>query len=272
MRAYEHVDAVDLKDVDPIERAPQRRAVRTSRPPIVKSLGEERQPARLILGKFGHSTVFKASGNVRTIFGFRRINPRAPAPTPLLYRRHARGVSTTPKNSKRSYGIGRFDVKKSRETLRFAAAACIGFAASLPAGMGLASAQLASPPPASAPTPPAGTAPRTADPCGGPGRLLATLNRPTVGYSPCAVKAGTAVFELGYQNQVTGSATSGSTQSQVPQNFLRFGVARNFEADVIGPNYERTRTYAAGVGNAVTAGVADYGLGFKYELVPFSIS
>jgi hypothetical protein len=103
------------------------------------------------------------------------------------------------------------------------------------------------------------------DPCGGPGRLLATANRPTVGFSACSVKAHTVVFELGYQNQVSGTSAAGSVQSQVPQNFLRVGIVPRFELDVIGPNYEATRTFAAGGLDRVTHGVTDSGLGMKYE-------
>ncbi len=115
-------------------------------------------------------------------------------------------------------------------------------------------------------TPAPSPAPTASDPCGGPGRLLATANRPTVGFSPCAVKDHTAVFELGYQNQVNGTPANGSVQAQVPQNFLRLGVAPRFELDVIGPNYEATKKYAAGAPTTLTNGVADSGLGFKYEL------
>src|SRR5580692_1343756 len=122
--------------------------------------------------------------------------------------------------------------------------------------------------PAIAPQATPSPAPTIADPCAGPGRLLATANRPTVGYSTCAVKARTAVFELGYQNQVTGTSAAGSVQAQVPQNFLRIGVAPRFEVDVIGPNYEATKRYAAGAPTTLTNGVTDSGLGFKYELPP----
>ena len=106
------------------------------------------------------------------------------------------------------------------------------------------------------------------DPCGGPGRLLATANRPTIGYSTCAVAKGTAVFELGYQNQVNGTPTDGSVQTQLPQNFLRIGAATRFELDVIGPNYVGLRTYAPGSPGSVSHGVTDSGLGFKYQLPP----
>jgi hypothetical protein len=115
---------------------------------------------------------------------------------------------------------------------------------------------------------PAASATPAPDPCGGEARLLATANRPTIGYSACAVKQDTAVFELGYQNQVTGTASDGSVQSQIPQNFLRLGIAQRFELDVIGPNYVRTRSYDAVAPSTVTNGVTDSGLGFKYEFVP----
>ncbi len=106
------------------------------------------------------------------------------------------------------------------------------------------------------------------DPCAGPGRLLATANRPTVGFSACAIAVHTAVFELGYQNQVTGTPSNGSVQSQVPQNVLRVGIAPRFELDVVGPNYIGTRQYAPGESGSVTNGVADSGLGMKYEFQP----
>jgi hypothetical protein len=117
------------------------------------------------------------------------------------------------------------------------------------------------------PSPNASPSPRAtpSDPCGGPGRLLATANRPTIGYSTCAVAAHTVVFELGYQNQVNATASAGSVQSQVPQNFLRVGVAPHFELDVIGPNYVATRVYATAIPGRTSYGVNDSGLGFKFQ-------
>ncbi len=140
----------------------------------------------------------------------------------------------------------------------------IALAAALAAiGIGVLSA-----PPARADAVAAATPTPAPDPCGGPGRLLTTANRPTVGYSTCAVARGTAVFELGYQNQVNGTPSDGSVQSQVPQNFLRIGAATRFELDVIGPNYVGLRSYAPGSSGSVTHGVTDSGLGFKYQLPP----
>jgi hypothetical protein len=145
------------------------------------------------------------------------------------------------------------------------ARAAAAFAATLAQSV----AAIASPAPGGSPSPATTAAPSpAADPCGGPARLLATANRPTVGFSTCAVQLGTAVFELGYQNQTNGEGSIGSVQSQAPQNFLRLGIARRFELDVIGPNYEQTRTFSPGHGDVVEHGVADYGAGFKAQLPP----
>ncbi len=108
----------------------------------------------------------------------------------------------------------------------------------------------------------------SADPCAGAGRLLATANRPTVGFSACAVAKGTAVFELGYQNQVNGTSRAGSVVTQVPQAFVRLGIAQRFEVDAIGPDAETIRTFAPGHPSATVHGLADSGIGFKYELAP----
>lgn len=111
-------------------------------------------------------------------------------------------------------------------------------------------------------------APQQSDPCGGPGRLLATANRPTVGYSACAVKRGTVVFELGYQNEVDGIPDKGAVVSQVPQTFTRVGAGTRFEFDLIGPNYVTVRSYSSGAPGTTQHGVTDSGIGFKYELPP----
>jgi hypothetical protein len=132
------------------------------------------------------------------------------------------------------------------------------------AGLTVLAVRCVSADPVASPSP--APSPQASDPCDGPDRLLATANRPTIGYSACAVKKGTAVFELGYQNQVSGTPSKGSVESQVPQNFLRIGAATRFELDVIGPNYVATREYPGTSG--VTHGVTDSGLGFKYELPP----
>jgi hypothetical protein len=76
-------------------------------------------------------------------------------------------------------------------------------------------------------------------------------------------------LEVGYQNEVRGTANNGGVESQVPQNFLRMGVATRFELDVIGPNYEGLRSYSPMVSGSPIYGVVDSGLGFKYELQPF---
>ncbi len=98
------------------------------------------------------------------------------------------------------------------------------------------------------------------DPCGGPARLLATLNRPTIGYSACALPKGAIVLEDGYQNQYQ-SGPAASVISTFPQGFQRVGIADRLELDLIGPAYDRSR-----IGRTIATGYNDLGLGFKYEL------
>ena len=118
-------------------------------------------------------------------------------------------------------------------------------------GMVLILAVAASPAPAASPA--ASPAP---DPCASAGgtALLSALNRPTIGFSPCAVKPGESVFELGYANQAGDAA-----QATYPQGNLRFGVVPDLEVDVLGPNYEVTR------GPAAQRGFLDSGIGAKWE-------
>ncbi|HKU67419.1 MAG TPA: transporter [Candidatus Baltobacteraceae bacterium] len=98
-------------------------------------------------------------------------------------------------------------------------------------------AALASPSPSPAPT-------AVPDPCGGEHtNLLAALNRPSIGFSPCAVKPHEGVIEAGYANAAgdTGSLAT------YPQGFVRYGGAPNFEVD------------------AIAGGRFDSGFGAKYE-------
>lgn len=93
--------------------------------------------------------------------------------------------------------------------------------------------------------------PPPADPCGGAHTaLLSALNRPTIGFSPCAVKPRDAVFEAGYANQAGGQPLA-----LYPQGFLRYGVAPNLEIDALVPS-----------------GKFDSGFGFKYELAHDAVS
>jgi hypothetical protein len=98
----------------------------------------------------------------------------------------------------------------------------------------------AEPSPSPSPTP-------NADPCGTPRTdLLAAIDRPTVGFSACAVKPNDVIAEFGYANQ----SSSGAGNADVyPQGFVRLGVAPNIEFDVIAPT-----------------GHLDSGAGLKYEL------
>lgn len=96
------------------------------------------------------------------------------------------------------------------------------------------------------------------DVCGGAQTsLLAALDRPSVGFSPCAVKPRERVFEIGYAQASGGDRRSAT----FPQGFLRFGAGPNLELDVIGPAYALQAT-----SRGRTGGFQDSGLGAKYEL------
>ena len=112
-------------------------------------------------------------------------------------------------------------------------------------------------------------APASPDPCSGTSRLLATLDRPTIGYSPCAVAPGTVVFEEGYQNQRQG-ADFAAGLVQYPQSFTRIGIEQGLEFDVIGPYYNLQSAPNGAGGSVFTRGYQDPGLGLKYELKPFA--
>jgi len=87
--------------------------------------------------------------------------------------------------------------------------------------------------------------------------MLATLNRPSIGFSACAAKPGDAIAELGYGN----AASEQGRLSTWPQGFLRFGAARDLEFDVIGPAYG-----AQNFSGVQSHGFFDSGIGAKYEL------
>ncbi|GAC1431506.1 MAG: hypothetical protein NVSMB6_29930 [Burkholderiaceae bacterium] len=105
------------------------------------------------------------------------------------------------------------------------------------------------------------------DPCGGDARLLATLNRPTIGYSACAVPPKSIILEEGYQVQEQGAGATASIATQYPQSFARIGVKRGFEVDVIGPYYNKLASPDGKGGSIRTHGYQDSGLGFKYEFL-----
>jgi Putative MetA-pathway of phenol degradation len=111
----------------------------------------------------------------------------------------------------------------------------------------MATAVAAAPTPSPSPAPPA-------DACAANGHtgLLATINRPTTGFSACAVKPHEFLGEVGYANQSGGD---GAVQYQ--QGFLRYGLEQGLEVDVIGPAYEIQRPG--------TAGFVDPGVGAKWE-------
>ena len=101
-------------------------------------------------------------------------------------------------------------------------------------------------------------------PAGATHRLLATLDRPTIGFSTCAVAKGTTVIEAGYQNStLTGSGAGNLVQYAQP--LVRVGLFDRLEFDIIPPNLNRVNA-----GGAYSAGYSDSAIGFKYELPPRS--
>lgn len=84
----------------------------------------------------------------------------------------------------------------------------------------------------------------TPDACGGTHTsLLAALNRPSIGFSACAVKTGETIVEAGYAN----AAAENGLIATYPQGFVRFGASNGWEVD------------------AIAGGRFDSGLGAKYE-------
>lgn len=72
------------------------------------------------------------------------------------------------------------------------------------------------------------------DACGGPGALLAVLDRPTVGDSTCVVPAGKLVLEAGIN---VGSAAGASGRLRTfPNAELRWGLGAHTEAVYLPPN------------------------------------
>ncbi len=100
----------------------------------------------------------------------------------------------------------------------------------------------------------AAAAPKPASLCNG--GLLAILNRPTIGYSTCAVAKHHFVGEFGMQNTVDAAGSNVS----LGQGFLRYGLGHGFEADINGPNVV--------AGSAIpAAGLQDLGLGLKWQFL-----
>lgn len=98
------------------------------------------------------------------------------------------------------------------------------------------------------------------DPCGDSTRLLASLNRPTVGYSTCTTPAGSVMLEEGYQVTAQGGASAG-VSAALMQGFQRFGLGRGLEFDLIGPTFNRSRS-----SSGFNSGYSDIGYGVKFQV------
>ncbi|MDH2910134.1 MAG: hypothetical protein HKL92_07380 [Candidatus Eremiobacteraeota bacterium] len=100
----------------------------------------------------------------------------------------------------------------------------------------------------------AAAAPKPASLCDG--GLLAILNRPTIGFSTCAVAPRQVVGEFGIQNTLDAAGSNIS----LGQGFLRYGLGHGFEADINGPNVIAGSTVPF-------AGLQDLGLGLKWQFL-----
>lgn len=103
-----------------------------------------------------------------------------------------------------------------------------------------------------------------ADPCAGPGALLAILDRPTIGDSACVVKPGVALLEMGYTYQKT-TGPNANTLTTVPQAEFRLGLIKNLELIALLPNYMLQKNTPANAPHTTVSGYSDLGIGVKYE-------
>lgn len=101
------------------------------------------------------------------------------------------------------------------------------------------------------------------DPCGGPSALLAILDRPTVGDSPCVVKPGQVLLESGIARYAPDDMSGYSLG--YPQLELRFGLPDNNELVLLPPNVNRAVTPLSSGGNRISSGGSASVLGLKHE-------
>lgn len=108
------------------------------------------------------------------------------------------------------------------------------------------------PSPPASPTP----APAQTDPCttGGRTAVLATIDRPTLGFSSCSVAPRDVLLEAGAQFN-----TGTSPLTHLGQAIWRYGAAPRLEFDALGPDYVNLR--------APGSGFADAGAGLKWQFV-----
>jgi hypothetical protein len=99
-----------------------------------------------------------------------------------------------------------------------------------------------------------------ADPCGGPSRLLATVDGPTVAFSACVVPLGHVVVETDFQHAYLRAP--GGTADNYPEGELRVGLPRNNEFVFMPPNYNQRRARGA----SAASGLSAITTGIKHEV------
>lgn len=107
----------------------------------------------------------------------------------------------------------------------------------------------------------------TPDPCGGPSALFALIDRPTVGDSPCVVKADQALLEAGVARYVPDSG--GGYSLGYPQLELRFGLPGDNELVMLPPNVSRVVSLSSG-GRQTISGASASVVGLKHEFGYYS--
>ncbi len=70
--------------------------------------------------------------------------------------------------------------------------------------------------------------------CSGDNNMIAIIDRPSVGYSPCTVANKTLFIESGYAYQ---KLTPSGYAHNLPQTEMRFGIINNTEIEFFPPNY-----------------------------------
>ncbi len=108
-----------------------------------------------------------------------------------------------------------------------------------------------------------GLSPGIPDPCAGPGAMLALLDRPTVGDSPCVVKPDHMVLEAGVARYAL-YGLSGHAWGY-PQLELRWGLPGHNEWVLLPPNISRVSIPAAGGVNQASTGGSASVAGIKHE-------
>jgi len=88
--------------------------------------------------------------------------------------------------------------------------------------------------------------------CTGDNNMLAIIDRPSVGYSPCTVGNKILYIESGYSYQILTPSAYGHN---LPQTEMRFGIMNNTEIEFFPPNYFEQSNPSQSALSATTLGL-----------------